>query len=69
MTPPVPDADPDVDEDLEVWDQFVTAVRWLRNSQARPELTLVEATREAFSGWVAEQASLYSRDEPFQNQP
>ena len=71
MNPPSPriNADVDVDEDLEVWDQFVTAVRWLRASRARPGLTLAAATQEALSGWVAEQASLYSRDQPFQDQP
>ena len=72
MNPPSPgaiNADIDVDEDLEVWDQFVTAVRWLRASRARPGLTLASATQEALSEWLAEQASLYSGDKPFQDHP
>jgi hypothetical protein len=60
------DADADFfDLDLEVWDQLVCAVRWLRRSNARPELTLRLALEEALTGWVGEQAVLHHRDEPF----
>ena len=47
----------DVDEDLEAWDQFVTAVRCLSRG-ARPGLTLAEATQEALTAWTSEQAAL-----------
>jgi hypothetical protein len=47
----------DIDTELEVWDQFVTAVRWLARGP-RPSLTLAVATEEALMGWVAEQAAL-----------
>jgi hypothetical protein len=33
------------DLDLEVWDQLVCAVRWLRRSNARPEITLRLASK------------------------
>ena len=56
---------PDIDEDLELWDQFITAVRWLRTSRHRPTLTLALATQEALSEWIGEQASLHSMDRPF----
>jgi hypothetical protein len=54
----------DIDEDLEAWDQFVTSVRCLSRG-ARPGLTLAEATREALTGWVSEQAALTNEDRPF----
>lgn len=54
----------DVDEDLEAWDQFVTAVRCLSRG-ARPGLTLAEATQEALTAWVSEQAALTNEDRPF----
>jgi hypothetical protein len=54
-----------LDEDLEAWDQFVVAVRRLRGD-ARPELTLGDALREALDGWCSEQAALYHGDRPFQ---
>ena len=54
----------DIDTELEVWDQFVTAVRWLARGP-RPGLTLATATEEALMGWVAEQAALEHSDEPF----
>ena len=54
----------DIDTELEVWDQFVTAVRWLARGP-RPGLTLAVATEEALMGWVAEQAALEHADEPF----
>ncbi len=47
----------DVDTELEVWDQFVTAVRWLARGP-RPGLTLAVATEEALMSWTAEQATL-----------
>ena len=47
----------DIDTELEVWDQFVTAVRWLARGP-RLGLTLATATEEALMGWVAEQAAL-----------
>ena len=53
----------DVDTELEVWDQFVTAVRWLARGP-RPGLTLAIATEEALMGWVAEQAALENASEP-----
>ena len=49
--------DDDIDTELEVWDQFVTAVRWLARD-SRPGLTLSMATEEALITWVAEQAAL-----------
>jgi hypothetical protein len=54
----------DVDEDLEAWDQFVTAVRCL-SQNSRPGLTLALATQEALTAWVSEQSALANRDEPF----
>ena len=56
--------DDDIDTELEVWDQFVTAVRWLARGP-RPGLTLATATEEALMGWVAEQAALENASEPF----
>ncbi|MGD9795669.1 MAG: hypothetical protein AB7V43_19555 [Acidimicrobiia bacterium] len=53
-----------IDTELEVWDQFVTAVRWLARGP-RPGLTLATATEEAFMGWTAEQAALEHASEPF----
>ena len=53
----------DIDTELEVWDQFVTAVRWLARGP-RPGLTLAVATEEALMGWVAEQAALENASEP-----
>ena len=47
-----------------MWDQFVTAVRYL-SRRSRPGLTLADATREALTAWVGEQAALTNRDEPF----
>lgn len=58
------DVNYDVDEDLEAWDQFVTAVRCLSRG-ARPGLTLGEATQEALTAWVSEQAALTNGDQPF----
>lgn len=54
----------DIDDDLEAWDQFVTAVRCLSRG-SRPGLTLAEATQEALTGWVSEQAALTNEDRPF----
>ena len=54
----------DIDTELEVWDQFVTAVRWLARGP-RSGLTLAVATEEALMGWVAEQAALEHGSEPF----
>ena len=54
----------DIDTELEVWDQFVTAVRWLARGP-RPGLTLAPATEEALMGWVAEEATLQHASEPF----
>lgn len=54
----------DVDSELEVWDQFVTAVRWLARGP-RPRLTLAMATEEALMAWVAEQAALEHGGDPF----
>lgn len=54
----------DIDEDLEAWDQFVTAVRCL-SRRSRPGLTLAEAMQEAVTSWVSEQASLANGDRPF----
>ena len=54
----------DIDTELEVWDQFVTAVRWLARGP-RPGLILAVATEEALMGWVAEQAALEHGSEPF----
>ena len=56
--------DDDIDTELEVWDQFVTAVRWLARGP-RSGLTLSTATEEALMGWVAEQAALEHGSEPF----
>lgn len=56
--------DDSVDAELEVWDQFITAVRWLARGP-RPGLTLGEATEEALMGWVAEHAALENESEPF----
>ncbi|MCW2750385.1 MAG: hypothetical protein JWR83_1495 [Aeromicrobium sp.] len=56
--------DDDIDTELEVWDQFVTAVRWLARGP-RPGLTMAIATEEALMGWVAEQAALEHASEPF----
>ena len=53
----------DIDTELEVWDQFVTAIRWLARGP-RPGLTLAVATEEALMGWVAEQAALENASEP-----
>ena len=49
---------------LEVWEQFVTAVRWLARGP-RPGLTLATATEEALMGWAAEQAALENGSELF----
>ena len=57
-------AEDDIDTELEVWDQFVTAVRWLARGR-RPGLTLAVATEEALMGWVAEQAALENASELF----
>ncbi len=54
----------DIDTELEVWDQFVTAVRWLARGP-RAGLTLATATEEALMGWVAEQAALEHASESF----
>ena len=54
----------DIDTELEVWDQFVTAVRWLARGP-RPDLTVGIAFEEALMGWVAEQAALEHGSEPF----
>ncbi len=54
----------DIDTELEVWDQFVTAVRWLARGP-RQGLTLAMATEEALMAWVAEQAALENASEPF----
>ena len=54
----------DIDSELEVWDQFVTAVRWLARGP-RPGLTLAVATEEALMAWAAEQAALEHGSEPF----
>ena len=56
--------DDSVDAELEVWDQFITAVRWLARGP-RPGLTLGEATEEALMGWVAEHSATEHRDAPF----
>ena len=56
--------DDDIDTELEVWDQFVTAVRWLARGP-RPGLTLAVANEEALMDWVAEQAALEHGGEPF----
>ena len=56
--------DDDIDTELEVWDQFVTAVRWLARGPRRG-LTLATATEEALMGWVAEQAALEHGSEHF----
>jgi hypothetical protein len=48
---------PDIDEDLELWDQFVQVVRWLRESGRAPDLTLPMALRDALDGWIAEQVA------------
>ena len=54
----------DVDEDLEVWDQFVTAVRDL-SQNSRPGLSLALATQEALTAWVSEQSALAHGGVPF----
>ena len=54
----------DIDTELEVWDQFVTAVRWLARGP-RPGLTMAIATEEALMSWAAEQAALEHGSEPF----
>ena len=54
----------DIDTELEVWDQFVTAVRWLARGP-RPGLTLATATEEALMAWVAEQAAMEHSSEHF----
>lgn len=54
----------EIDTELEVWDQFVIAVRWLARGP-RPGLTLAVATEEALMGWVAEQAATEHASEPF----
>ena len=54
----------DIDTELEVWDQFVTAVRWLARG-SRSGLTIATATEEALMGWVAEQAALEHASEMF----
>ena len=56
-------SDNDIDTELEVWDQFVTAVRWLARGP-RPGLTLAMATEEALMAWTAEQAALENASEP-----
>ena len=56
--------DDDIDTELEVWDHFVTAVRWLTRGP-RPGLTLAMATEEALMAWVAEQAALEHAGNPF----
>ena len=56
--------DDDIDTELEVWDQFVTAVRWLARGP-RQDLTMAIATEEALMAWVAEQAALEHESEPF----
>ena len=53
-----------VDEDLELHDQLVNAVRYL-HAAGRPDLTLRLAFQEAIGGWLAEQAALHHRDQPF----
>ena len=52
------------DEDLELHDQLVNAVRYL-HAAGRPDLTLQIAFQEAIGGWLAEQAALHHRDQPF----
>lgn len=56
--------DESVDEDLEVWDQFVTAVRCLSGG-ARPGLTIAVSMQEALMAWVGEQSALSNGDRPF----
>jgi hypothetical protein len=56
--------DDEIDTELEVWDQFVTAVRWLTR-RSRPGLTLAGAIEEALMGWIAEQAALENVGDPF----
>ena len=58
-------SDDSVDAELEVWDQFITAVRWLARGP-RSGLTLAEATEEALMSWVAEQAALENAGDPFE---
>ena len=53
-----------VDEDLELHDQLVNAVRYL-HAAGRPDLTLRLAYQEAIGGWLAEQSALHHRDQPF----
>ena len=57
-------AEDDIDTELEAWDQFVNAVRWLARGH-RLGLTLAVATEEALMAWVAEQAALEHGSEPF----
>ena len=57
-------AEEDIDTELEVWDQFVNAVRWLARGP-RTGLTIATATEEALMGWVAEQAALEHASEMF----
>ena len=54
----------DGDDDLEIWDQTLCAVRWL-TTNARPDLTLQGALQEALIAWVGEQAALHHHDEAF----
>jgi len=54
----------DIDTELEVWDQFVTAVRWLARGPRRG-LTLAVAMEEALMSWTAEQAALEHGGDPF----
>ena len=54
----------DIDTELEVWDQFVTAVRWLARGP-RAGLTLAMAMEEALMSWTSEQAALEHADLPF----
>ena len=62
---PTPADSVDIDEDLELHDQLVAAVRYLRGHRHRRDLTLQEAMHEALGGWLAEQAALYHQDAPF----
>ena len=61
---PTPAENVDIDEDLELHDQLVAAIRYLRHRHRR-DLTLQEAMHEALGGWLAEQAALYHQDAPF----
>ena len=62
---PAVDACDGFDEDLEIWDQFAAAVRWLAVN-SRPGLTYRTAISEAVTAWIGEQAALAHNDEPFQ---